>query len=78
MLGRMVDVHLVEHQAGGLGFFVMAGDAILIHQCVLRRWLLRPKRTTRLETSRLSEQSHGTNAPSVRYIAFDTERQPEG
>ena len=27
---------LVEHQAGGLGFFVVAGDAILIDQSALR------------------------------------------
>ncbi len=40
VLAGMVDVQLVEHQPGGLGSFVVAGDAILIYQCVLRRNLL--------------------------------------
>jgi len=39
VLRRVVDVHLVEHQAANLGFFVVAGDAILINQGVLGRGL---------------------------------------
>ncbi len=37
MIGHVVDVHLVEHQARSLGLLVMTDDAILIYQSVLWR-----------------------------------------
>ena len=53
VLADMVDVRLVEHQPADFGFFVVAGDAILIYQCVLRRGLCRKEtRSGQQDTAR--------------------------
>ncbi len=85
MFAGMIDVQLVQHQPGGFGFFVVAGDAVLIDQCVLRRWCLRPQHDPASSSRRPFANGRGsvmrcpgTCSPSVRYIAFDTQLQPKG